>query len=526
MHLKCDLCSSECYSGYKEKQPNPIIMKHLLTASLIFGMSAAFAQSSKISYFENYLNNKLEKLTKAKQTERGEHAFGQKTFVTEALKYRIDSLGEEMRFSSMGPYEPLAVYGYSFSGFGNHLRVTEERMYEYNSSTSNYDGMQMRRRLEYNNDHQLTAEIIEVKNGAQWVEEDRTEITYKDGRTETVKLFYNNQFMGGDSLSYTYNSNNLVESVSMYSDFGMGWELNMKINDITYQNGLEESLVLEIDQGFGLQPFFRFTDLEWDFGYYPVLNDILSFMVPNYSAELFMDNPMELPSQATIQINLVAWMDMQKIVTTSNNGTNAELLLMVAPSPFDPLDTNKVNLTFDAQGRVIYALNSEPSSSGVGYTPAYRDSVHYDTYDNIFRYVSAEYDESSSTYYDVYYENRDISYAAGGMPTEIELEYNDGFFEEYYRYTIFGGEVASTVSFVQSPFNLYPNPASTHITLKGERKGDVQYEIYDLQGRALNSGEWKSTNEHRIDINQLASGQYIIRMNDGKSAYQQRFVVR
>ena len=499
-------------------------MKQLLTATLIFAMSTAFAQSSKISYLENYLNNKFEKLTKARQTERAEHAFGQKTFVTDALKYRIDSLGEEIRFSSMGAYYPLAVYGYSFSGSGSNLRVTEERIYEYNTVTSNYDGTQMRRRLEYNSDRQLTAEIIEIKSGTQWVEEERIEITYKDGRLETLKLYYNNQFSAGDSLTYTYDANNLVETAIIYTYISSGWDISMKI-DITYQNGLEESLTVEVDQGSGLDPVLKFTDLEWEFGYFPVLNQLTSFMVSNYSPVLFMDDPLEFPSQSTIQLNSGIWTDFQKIFTTSNNGTNAEVFILVASTPFAPLDTSKVDLTFNAQGRVIYALSSEPSSSGVGYTPEFRDSVHYDSYENITRYVSAEYDESNSTFYDVYVENRNITYASSGMPTEIEVEMNDGFFDEYFKYTIFSGNVVSTSSFTQSPFNLYPNPTSAHITLTGENKGFVQYQIYDLQGRVLNSGEWRNTNEHRIDINHLASGQYIIRMNDGKSAYQQRFIV-
>ncbi|MCC5917018.1 MAG: T9SS type A sorting domain-containing protein [Cryomorphaceae bacterium] len=502
-------------------------MKTRITVILLLIGSMGFAQHPDLSLLENYFSSKMERQKNFRKNthNKRKHSLGDLTFVTDALKYQIDSMGVEEKLDPSLPYDPVAVYGYSFDGFGNDLRVTEERRYEFNPSANDYSGAQTKRRMIYNGQRQLLTEILETKSGTQWSEDERTEFTYTNGRIQTAKVYLNNSFAYGDSLSYSYDSINMLKNVRMFTDFGGGWERSMEITDITYLNGLERSMIVELDPGFGsVQPFLRFSELEWDFGYYPIVSDLIGVIIRSYQPGFSGTNYMELPSNAKLDVNIITWTDFQKIETISHVGNDATVLLMMANPP-GPLDTNQIELTFNANGDIIYSLTSAPSNTGVGYDPVERDSVIYDSYHNVMRYVSAEYDPNSTTYNNTFWENYFTIYDANGMPTEVEHEYYDGF-SEYFRFTIFGGQVASISKEKVSPFRMYPNPCTDFLIVESENLLDAHFEIIDMQGKSIKTGKVQGGIQHRIDLPNLATGQYIVKFSQAGKMYPHRLIIK
>ena len=59
--------------------------------------------------------------------------------------------------------------------------------------------------------------------------------------------------------------------------------------------------------------------------------------------------------------------------------------------------------------------------------------------------------------------------------------------------------------------SLYPNPTSDKITLKSDQTVEGDFEIIDPLGKLVQTGNCNGK-EVEIDLNQLSSGNYILRL--------------
>jgi hypothetical protein len=75
--------------------------------------------------------------------------------------------------------------------------------------------------------------------------------------------------------------------------------------------------------------------------------------------------------------------------------------------------------------------------------------------------------------------------------------------------------------------SVYPNPATTQATLKLEGlQSDAKIVISDLQGRILSQDEISaSTTTYTIDLNNIASGVYYIRIVADETISTQKLIV-
>ena len=445
---------------------------------------------------------------------RGQHSSGTPTMVTEALKYQIDSIIEHEKFDQAMPYEPLRAYGYSFSGFSNELRVTEERIYEYNPAANDFSGQRSRRVLIYDTNNQLITERLDLRDGNTWVEQERYDITYTSGgRLQTVKNYFNGNFSFGDSITYRFNSNDLLDTLSLYSNFGGNWELGLRATGLTYQNNKERTLILEVDaMGTGLvAPFFQFLDLEWDLGYFPVINDLVSFTLPSYTARILGNTSLEIPSNAKIQINLFTWIDFQKIGTISQAGNNYRLYAAEGSGPGSPLnDTTFFNILVDGQNRIISLVSEVADPSGIGTMPFEKDSLSFDNQNNETLYENSTYNDNNQQYEVFYAEKRNISYDPNWMLTEVELIIEDGF-DEYRKFEIFGGQIASILNFDKQSIRVFPNPAENHVSIETELRGETPFSILASDGKIVQTG--KIVN-NQIQLVDFPKGIYILRVDN------------
>ncbi|MHC1773959.1 MAG: Ig-like domain-containing protein [Lentimicrobium sp.] len=74
-------------------------------------------------------------------------------------------------------------------------------------------------------------------------------------------------------------------------------------------------------------------------------------------------------------------------------------------------------------------------------------------------------------------------------------------------------------------FRIYPNPASTFITLQGiQMNQPFEYAIYSMVGTKVASGKWLPGAQTAIDIHNLTHGMYILKLTTGKSVLSGKFI--
>ena len=72
---------------------------------------------------------------------------------------------------------------------------------------------------------------------------------------------------------------------------------------------------------------------------------------------------------------------------------------------------------------------------------------------------------------------------------------------------------------VKSTFSIYPNPASTSITIKGDNFENEEIEIYNMLGQRV-IGKSLITNEATVDISNLANGVYMVYFMNAKASHK------
>lgn len=72
---------------------------------------------------------------------------------------------------------------------------------------------------------------------------------------------------------------------------------------------------------------------------------------------------------------------------------------------------------------------------------------------------------------------------------------------------------------VKNTFSIYPNPASTSITIKGENFENEEIEIYNMLGQKV-MGKNLITNESTVDISNLADGVYVVYFMNAKASHK------
>lgn len=72
---------------------------------------------------------------------------------------------------------------------------------------------------------------------------------------------------------------------------------------------------------------------------------------------------------------------------------------------------------------------------------------------------------------------------------------------------------------VKNTFSIYPNPASTTITIKGDNFENEEIEVYNMLGQKV-IGKNLITNESTIDISNLANGVYIVYFMNSKASHK------
>ena len=98
--------------------------------------------------------------------------------------------------------------------------------------------------------------------------------------------------------------------------------------------------------------------------------------------------------------------------------------------------------------------------------------------------------------------------------------------------TLSGGSTTLTVvrnltglneSSLFNSIQLFPNPASTMVTLQSDVKGFVSYSICDIVGRIVVKGEF--TTSKIVDLSDLSKGTYLVRLENGSDVTYKKLIL-
>ena len=67
---------------------------------------------------------------------------------------------------------------------------------------------------------------------------------------------------------------------------------------------------------------------------------------------------------------------------------------------------------------------------------------------------------------------------------------------------------------------MYPNPTENTLNIRMMDNRSVSYQIYNLMGQSLKTGK---VTQQEINVADLASGLYIVEVNDGQKAITKKF---
>ena len=131
---------------------------------------------------------------------------------------------------------------------------------------------------------------------------------------------------------------------------------------------------------------------------------------------------------------------------------------------------------------------SWPLNSGVRYIGY---AVENFTGDTTFGYISADF--------------------TGGIDCDDTLFVNSHTYMNPSNITLTGGQIITGLAVINSNVNVYPNPTSDQITIgiKGYN-GDVNIEVYDLQGRLL-----EATRTTTVSLKKYERGIYVLKVSYG-----------
>ena len=75
-------------------------------------------------------------------------------------------------------------------------------------------------------------------------------------------------------------------------------------------------------------------------------------------------------------------------------------------------------------------------------------------------------------------------------------------------------------------FNIYPNPANNFVNIFSEKEGNYLVELLDITGKVVISEmSYISKSVKKINIENLASGTYILKISDSKDYFSKKIIV-
>ena len=219
------------------------------------------------------------------------------------------------------------------------------------------------------------------------------------------------------------------------------------------------------------------------------------------------------------------WGDPNNINGQMNDFYNAHLTMQSQVSQRSEQVRNHIQGNFNLPNQVDLTLNVHPAGAGTIHISTI-EPQDYPWNGIYFNGVPIKIEAIANSGYNF------ANWGSNGLITDVlnaiwldTLDVSTIQFDAYFEAWGVGIEENS----LASGFNLYPNPANSHISivdLSGNNNANLRYEIVDLTGRVLSSKALNQTQaETSIDISGIPNAVYLIRIMEGNAEREQlRFV--
>ncbi len=88
----------------------------------------------------------------------------------------------------------------------------------------------------------------------------------------------------------------------------------------------------------------------------------------------------------------------------------------------------------------------------------------------------------------------------------------------------FDSLVLNNENFTLSGVAVYPNPATNTLNINSTNSSINSYEIYDIQGRLIESSNFTAVNEFSVNLEAYKTGMYMVKIFSNEGSYTQKFL--
>jgi len=171
------------------------------------------------------------------------------------------------------------------------------------------------------------------------------------------------------------------------------------------------------------------------------------------------------------------------------------------------------SFNFDANGNIVQDMTQ--GWNGTSWDNYFMTDYGYDAENNLTFWTSSNWVDIDSTWEGSIRQFN--GYDAQNHFISAQLELWDGVSWFLISYgDLYYADFVSTHTAVLADFEIFPNPASSAVTIKGE--GLSQVMVFDQQGRPIRRQNLHGQEEETLQLGHLPAGNYILQVlgNDGK----------
>jgi len=255
----------------------------------------------------------------------------------------------------------------------------------------------------------------------------------------------------------------------------------------------------------------------WDNSFAPV-GDTAMYQMKDVQANWFGKSSSEYAYAITenglsVLANGINEKEFEKYVVFGHNdgtGTNENNAPENAPNDFRRLERIwYLNQGGSFKSQVVF--NLEQASNGGEQLTATENATLY-----TLLYKSNEIDDFTALY--------SASEIHGNVVMFNNVELEDGFYTISYS----SEQLADPTTGIQQPnqkhlVNIFPNPASDYLYIKNAANFSI--DIYDILGGKIRT-EFITSNDHKINLNGIKKGLYILSFTNGKTTFTERIIIK
>ncbi|APZ47545.1 hypothetical protein BW723_15175 [Polaribacter reichenbachii] len=365
--------------------------------------------------------------------------------------------------------------------------------------------------------NKLTSSLGEYFDNSNWVNNNKSEFIYDSNKNLTAETeFYwdysNSKWTKSYASFYTYNANNKVtiELSEHYNTNGTlfsqyrttnAYDSNGKLIEILYEfNGgslweIEDKFILEYNTNNELSGAiaYQWNGSNWVFG------EDSSKITLSYNS----NNKVSI-SKSDSWDN-TKWVDSDRTVYTYDSN---DRIIIEDGQSWD--GTNwvtdyKSEYTYDSNGNAVTEKESYLDNGVLTEQPV--ETITFDT-SQLMANFSHPYKDKTGI---------DFIFSANGIVNKILSRSNTN-----YRTTYNYNEVtASTKDITMVDFDVYPNPATSFLTIDDANFTLKKVELYNVLGKKV-----LTSSENKINIQNLTSGVYLLKVETEKGIIATKRIVK